>query len=133
VPRFVKWALAGEPIRIYGTGKQSRCFCFVEDLVEAVIALMRSQQASGKVFNVGSVEEITIEQLADRVIAIAGSKSPKQHISYEQAYGRPIEDMMRRVPDIGRLKQTVGWEPTTNLDETLRIIIEHYRQGADND
>jgi len=133
VPRFVQWALANEPIRIYGTGQQTRCFCFVEDLVEAVISLMRCEQAAGKVFNIGSVEEISIEHLADRVIAIAGSRSEKQHISYEEAYGRPIEDMMRRVPGIERLTETVGWEPTTNLDETLRIIIEHYRKEAQND
>jgi UDP-glucose 4-epimerase len=133
VPRFVQWALADEPIRIYGTGTQSRCFCFVEDLVDAVIALMRCERAAGKVFNVGSVEEISIEHLADRVIELVDSKSAKQHISYERAYGRPIEDMMRRVPSIERIKDTVGWEPTTDLGETLRIIIEHYRQGADDD
>jgi len=133
VPRFVQWALANEPIRIYGTGQQTRCFCFVEDLVEAVISLMRCEQAAGKVFNIGSVEEISIEHLADKVIAIAGSRSEKQHISYEEAYGRPIEDMMRRVPGIERLTETVGWKPTTNLDETLGIIIEHYREEAQND
>lgn len=127
VPRFVQWALEHEPIQIYGTGSQTRCFCYVEDLVDAVIALMRCEQAAGRVFNVGSSEEVTIEALADRVIAITGSRSRKEFVPYTVAYGRPIEDMMRRVPNTERIRNTVGWLPKTNLDETLRIIVEHYR------
>jgi len=132
VPRFVQWALANEPIRIYGTGTQSRCFCYVEDLLDGVIALMQSAEAAGKVFNVGSVEEISIEALADKIIEITGSKGGKEHISYEQAYGRPIEDMMRRVPSLERIRETVGWEPTTSLDETLQIIIEHFGETTES-
>ena len=131
VPRFVQWALAGEPIQIYGTGKQSRCFCFVEDLVEAVIALMGCEEAAGKVFNIGSVEEISIEGLADKIIEISGSGSEKQYVPYEVAYGRPIEDMMRRVPSLERITETIGWRPKTSLDETLELIIDHYRRQAD--
>jgi len=133
VPRFVQWALANEPIRIYGSGRQSRCFCYVEDLLDGIIALMESAEAAGKVFNVGSVEEISIEDLADKIIAITGSTGGKEHISYEQAYGRPIEDMMRRVPSIERIRETVGWEPRTDLDETLQIIIEHFSETAEKD
>jgi len=133
VPRFVQWALANEPIRIYGSGRQSRCFCYVEDLLDGIIALMESAEAAGKVFNVGSVEEISIEDLADKIIAITGSTGGKEHISYEQAYGRPIEDMMRRVPSIERIRETVGWEPRTDLDETLEIIIEHFSETAEKD
>jgi UDP-glucose 4-epimerase len=133
VPRFVQWALKDEPIRIYGTGRQSRCFCYVEDLVDAVIGLMLCPEAEGRVFNIGSVEEISIEALADKIIQIAGSKSRKEYVSYEQAYGRPIEDMMRRVPSIRQITETIGWEPRTNLEETLSIIIEHYRQQKPDD
>ena len=125
VPRFVRWAIRGEPVLIYGTGKQKRCFCYVEDLVEAVIGLMNCQQVAGKVYNIGSNEEITIEGLADKVIGMTGSKSEKKFIPYEVAYGRPMEDMMQRVPSLERIKNAIGWEPKTNLSETLRVIIEN--------
>ena len=125
VPRFVRWALRGEPVLIYGTGKQKRCFCYVEDLVEAVIGLMNCQQVAGKVYNIGSNEEITIEGLADKVVGMTGSKSEKKFIPYEVAYGRPMEDMMQRVPSLERIKNAIGWEPKTNLSETLRVIIEN--------
>ncbi len=127
VPRFVQWALKNEPIQIYGTGRQTRCFCYVGDLVDAVIALMRCEQAAGKVFNLGSTEEVTMEALADRIVAITGSRSKKEYVPYDVAYGRPIEDMMRRVPNTQRIRQLIGWQPQTNLDQTLRIIVEHYR------
>jgi len=125
VPRFVRWALRGEPVLIYGTGKQKRCFCYVEDLVEAVIGLMNCRQAAGKVYNIGSSDEITIEELADRIIEMTASKSEKKFIPYEVAYGRPMEDMMQRVPSLERIKNAIGWEPKTNLNETLRVIIEN--------
>ncbi|HSW02159.1 MAG TPA: GDP-mannose 4,6-dehydratase [Sedimentisphaerales bacterium] len=128
VPRFVQWALKNEPIQIYGDGTQTRCFCYVEDLVDAVIALMGCEQAAGQVFNIGSSEEISMEGLADRVIEITGSGSRKQFVPYEVAYGRPIEDMMRRVPSTERIRKTVGWQPKTSLDQTLLIIVEHYRK-----
>ncbi len=124
VPRFVQKALSNEPIMIYGTGKQTRCFCYVEDLIEAIINLMNCNQAEGKVYNIGSNEEIAIEDLADKIIEMTDSKSKKQYVPYEVAYGRPIEDMMRRVPSAERIKKTIGWEPRTSLAETLRIIID---------
>jgi len=132
VPRFVQWALNDEPIRIYGTGSQTRCFCYVEDLVEAVIGLMRCEEAAGSVFNIGSLEEVSIEALADRIIEITGSKSRKEFVPYDVAYGRPIEDLMRRVPSLERIKAAIGWQPQTTLDQTLKIIIEHCRKGSSN-
>jgi UDP-glucose 4-epimerase len=127
VPRFVQWALKNEPIQIYGTGAQTRCFCCVEDLVDAIIALMDCQAAAGQVFNIGSTEEISMEALADKIIEIAGSRSGKQLVPYVVAYGRPIEDMMRRVPDTERIRKAIGWQPKTSLDETLQTIIEYYK------
>jgi UDP-glucose 4-epimerase len=127
VPRFVQWALKNEPIQIYGTGTQTRCFCCVDDLVDAIIALMDCPAAAGRVFNVGSTEEISMAALADKVIQITGSRSTKQLVPYVVAYGRPIEDMMRRVPSIDRIRQAIGWQPKTSLDQTLRTIVEHYR------
>jgi UDP-glucose 4-epimerase len=124
VPRFVRSALNNEPLTIYGTGRQTRCFTYVGDLVEAVIGLMICKKAAGKVYNIGSSEEVSIEQLADRIIDITGSKSTKQFIPIEVAYGRPIEDMMRRVPCLERITETIGWKPKTNLGEMLRLIIE---------
>jgi len=123
VPRFVQWALNGEPVQVYGTGRQTRCFCYVEDLVEAVIDLMDCDEAAGRVFNIGSAEEITIAELADKIIQMTGSKSEKKLVPYDIAYGRAIEDMMRRVPSLKRIKNTIGWEPKTALNETLKIII----------
>jgi UDP-glucose 4-epimerase len=123
VPRFVERALAGEPLEIYGSGRQSRCFCYVDDVVDAITGLMACSDAAGGVFNVGSQEEVTIEDLADRIIATAKSKSTKSFLSYEKAYGRPIEDMMRRVPKLDRIKQATGWRPATGLDEALKKII----------
>jgi len=128
VPRFVQWALRREPLQIYGTGEQTRCFCYVGDVVDALLGLIDCPDAAGKVFNIGSTEEITIEQLADRVIRHAASKSEKKHVPYELAYSRPIEDMMRRVPCIDRIKATIGWQPRTSLDQTLQMIIDDQRQ-----
>jgi len=131
VPRFVQKALNDEPLQIYGTGDQTRCFCYVVDVVEAITRLMNCEDAAGRVFNVGTSEEIAITALADKVIEIAGSRSSKQFVPYETAYGRPIEDMMRRVPNVERIRETVGWESGTNLDETLRIIVESFKRPKD--
>ena len=127
-PRFVKRALRDEPISIYGNGQQKRCFCYVDDVVEASVALMNCKEATGKVYNIGSTEEITIEGLADKIIEMTGSKSKKEFVSYEKAYGRPIEDMMRRVPSLERIKEAIGWQPKTTLNEALRLIIENLKK-----
>ncbi|MHC4158210.1 MAG: GDP-mannose 4,6-dehydratase [Planctomycetota bacterium] len=127
VPRFVQSALRDEPLSIYGTGQQSRCFCYVDDLVDAIVGLMNCEEATGKVYNIGSNKEITIEELADKIIKMTGSKSKKEFIPYEKAYGRPIEDMMRRVPNLERIKEAIGWEPKTSLTKTLEIIIDSFK------
>jgi UDP-glucose 4-epimerase len=124
VPRFVRWALKGEPVTIYGSGQQSRCFCYVEDVVETIIGLMSCEEAAGKVYNIGSAEEIAIEGLADKIIEMTGSKSKKEYVAYEEAYGMPMEDMMRRVPSLERIKKAIGWQPKTSLTEMLQVIIE---------
>ena len=131
VPRFVQRALNNEPIQICGTGKQTRCFCYVGDLVEAVIKLVNCEHAAGKVYNIGSNEEISIEKLADKIIEMTGSKSQKQFVPYELVYGRPIDDMMRRVPALERIKETVGWESKTTLDEILQVITESLKENPD--
>lgn len=124
IPRFVERALKSEPLLIYGTGRQSRCFCYVQDVIDAVVGLLNCPEAPGRVYNVGSTEEISIESLADKVIKLTGSRSEKQYLSYEQAYGKPFDDMMRRVPCLDRIKELIGFEPRTSLEETLKLIIE---------
>jgi len=128
IPRFVEQALKNKPLLIYGTGKQSRCFAYVGDVVDCAIALMNCPEAAGRVYNIGSTEEITIEALADKIIGLAESKSEKKYISYEQAYGRPFDDMMRRVPCLDRVREMVGFEPKTSLTKTLEYIIRNQRR-----
>jgi len=128
IPRFVESALKNEPLYIYGTGRQSRCFAYVGDVIEGMIALMDSPQAPGRVYNIGSTEEITIEQLADKIIALTAAKSKKEFLSYQQAYGKPFDDMMRRVPSLERIGQMVGYQSKTSLDQTLRLIIDDFKQ-----
>jgi UDP-glucose 4-epimerase len=123
VPRFIEKAMAGVPIEIYGDGRQTRCFCYVGDVVKSLTALMDVPNAGGQVFNIGSNEEVTIEQLADKIIALTNSSSVKKFISYEQAYGQPFDDMLRRVPSLERLKSIIGFVPETTLTQTLQRII----------
>ena len=127
VPRFVRWALKNEPLLIYGTGEQCRCFCYVGDTVEGMMKLMESEASKGRFFNVGSVEEITIRKLAEKVIEKTGSKSRIELLSYEQAYGKDFDDMQRRVPCLKRINEVVDFENKTNLDEMLDIIIADIR------
>ncbi len=127
IPRFVERALKGEPLLIYGTGKQSRCFAAVDDVVGAIIDLMNCQTAYGRVFNIGATEEITIADLAARIIKMTGSSSKTEYLSYEEAYGRPFDDMLRRVPCLDRIHAAVGYEPKISLDEVLVRIIEEQR------
>jgi len=129
IPRFVESALNNEPLIVYGTGEQRRCFCYVKDVVEAVIGLMSCKNAPGKIYNVGSTEEISINQLAEKIIKLTNSKSKIEHISYQEAYGVPIEDMFRRLPSLKRIKNTIGWEPKTNLTDALKHIIKHFEMS----
>ena len=128
VPRFVERAIKNEPLLIYGTGKQSRCFAYVGDVIDGVISLMDVPEAAGRVYNIGSTEEISIEALADKIIEMTGSQSEKRFISYEEAYGRSFDDMMRRVPSLDRVRETVGFKPKTTLKETLDHIIREKRR-----
>ena len=128
LPNFVRQALAGQPITVFGDGTQSRSFTYVGDVVRALLALMHEPRAIGQVFNIGNVEEISISQLAERVKAAAGSSSPIVTIPYEQAYEAGFEDMPRRVPDISKVRELVGYEPTVELDEILQRVIEYFRQ-----
>jgi len=123
IPRLVRQAVSGEPLTVYGDGQQSRCFCNVKDVVRAVIGLMNEPRAVGQVFNIGSREEITILELARRVLARSGSHSEIRLIPYEQAYEAGFEDMRRRVPDTSKIQALIGWQPTLSLDETLDQVI----------
>jgi UDP-glucose 4-epimerase len=127
LPRFVSWALAGEPIRVYGDGQQQRCFGNVHDVVQAIIGLSESEAALGQVFNIGSSEEISIIGLAERVRERTGSDSPIVLIPYDQAYEAGFEDFRRRVPGLDKIKRTIGWQPTTSLDDTIDQIIAYQR------
>jgi len=127
VPRFVQRALRNEPVLVYGTGEQRRCFCYVGDVVEAIVGLMSCEEAAGKVYNIGSTEEISIDGLADKIIEMTDSQSIKEFVPYEAAYGRAIDDMMRRMPNLERIRETIGWEPRTGLEEALNLIIESER------
>ena len=128
MPRFVERALRNEPVLIYGSGKQRRCFGYVGDVVEGLIALMDCRHAPGRVYNIGSTEEITIEALADRIIRMTESKSEKKYISYEAAYGKPFDDMIRRMPCLDRIRETVGYEPRTTLDRILQSVIDDIKE-----
>ena len=125
VPRFVEAALHGTPLAVYGTGQQSRCFCHVYDAVEAVLALIDSEAAIGQVFNVGNDGEITIGELAKKVISSLNSTSSIEMIPYEDAYGSGFEDMQRRVPDISKIKTVIGWAPKLGLDSIIRDIADY--------
>lgn len=131
IPRFVRQALRGEPITVYGDGEQSRCFCDVSDVVQAIIGLAFHPDAPGRVYNIGSTEETTINRLAERVRTLAESNSPIVHIPYEQAYAEGFEDMQRRIPDITRIRTLLGWEPTLRLDDILRRVIAYEREQLD--
>jgi UDP-glucose 4-epimerase len=127
VPTFVRQALAGEPITVFGDGAQTRCFTAVSDVVSALVSLPQEPRAVGGVFNIGNTDEITIRQLAERVKALTGSPSPIVNVPYDEAYEAGFEDMPRRVPDIGRIAALIGYQPRVDLDETLRLVIEFYR------
>jgi len=127
VPRFVRRALRNEVLEIYGTGAQSRCFCNVADVVGALLKLIVCDEADGQVINIGTTESTTIQQLAERVIELAGSKSTTRKLSYEEAYGRPFDDMLTRMPDLSKVERLIGYKPMYTLDETLRQIIDYER------
>jgi UDP-glucose 4-epimerase len=127
VPRFVAAALNNDPLTVYGSGSQSRCFCHVYDAVAGLLAVIDSNATLGEVFNIGNDEEITIEHLATEVIELTGSKSIIEKVLYEKAYGPGFEDMQRRVPDISKIKRIVGWSPKLSLESIITDIAAHLK------
>jgi UDP-glucose 4-epimerase len=131
IPTFVKQALSGRPITVFGDGKQSRCFGYVGDIIGALMALMEHEDAVGKVFNIGSNEEITILEVAQRVKELTQSKSEIVFVPYDEAYEEGFEDMPRRIPDISKVRELVGFQPKMNLDGILKTVID-YHSGRRN-
>lgn len=135
VPRFVRQALDGDQLTVHGDGQQSRCFCNVADAVRALVALGDSPAAVGQIVNVGTTEEVTILELARRILALVDGHAPRDDgriafVPYAEAYVDGFEDMRRRIPDITRARELIGWQPRISLDTTLRSVIEHLRDGA---
>jgi UDP-glucose 4-epimerase len=130
VPNFVRQAIAGEPIRVFGDGTQSRCFCHVHDVVRALAGLMERDDLYGEVFNIGSESEITIRGLATRVRELVGGEAPITYVPYAEAYEEGFEDMQRRVPDITKIQSALGWEPTKSLDEIVLDVKQQQLQAS---
>jgi UDP-glucose 4-epimerase len=126
VPNFVSQAIRGLPITVYGDGSQTRCFCHVKDVVPALAELLNRQEAYGKVFNLGSNSEISIRELARVVVRKTHSNSEIQYIPYEEAYPAGFEDMQRRLPDLSRIRDLIGYRPTRSLEEILEDVIEEF-------
>lgn len=127
IPRLVRQALAGEPLTVYGDGSQTRCFCHVADVVDALIRLLNEPRAEGDVFNIGSSEEISIQELAQLIIARTASPSPITYLPYDVAYEVGFEDMARRVPDVEKISQLTGWRSQRNLAQVLDDVIAEVR------
>jgi UDP-glucose 4-epimerase len=127
-PRFVKHALLGQPITIYGDGNQTRSFCYVSDVVGALIAISKNGKAVGEIFNIGNPNPITIKELAQKVKRLTRSASPIVYVPYEKAYEKGFEDMRHREPDISKIKGLVGFQPKVDLDDALKAIIKYFEK-----
>jgi UDP-glucose 4-epimerase len=127
IPRFVGQALADQPLTVFGNGQQSRCFTYVRDAVDALIGLMDSPATPGQIYNIGNPEEVTIEKLAQTIIAKTGSRSALTYVPYSEAYQEGFEDMPRRVPDIRKIGEAIGYRPKFRLEEILDRVIEYQR------
>ena len=130
LPRFVASALKGTPLQVYGTGKQTRCFCHVFDTIRALISLSTCDASIGGVLNIGNTRSISIEGLAEMVIQRTGSSSTIERIPYEKAYETGFEDMLRRAPDISSIKKTIGWEPQISLETIIDDVVAHVRKSS---
>jgi UDP-glucose 4-epimerase len=130
LPSFAAQAVRGEPITVFGSGEQSRCFAHVRDVVEAMVRLIQTPAAVGQVFNIGSDREVTINRLAEMVRDAAGSKSPISHTPYDEAYAQGFEDMQRRVPDVRKLERVVGMRPSTPLETIIADVVAEQRTLA---
>jgi UDP-glucose 4-epimerase len=129
IPRMINQALAGEPVTVFGDGTQTRCFCHVSDVVRAVLGLLDEPDADGDVFNIGSTEEVSINELAHRVIALTRSVSTVVRVPYNEVYNSGFEDIPRRVPDTRKLSSLIGWRPTHDLDSILRTMVDNAATG----
>jgi len=127
IPRFVGQALRNEPITVFGDGSQTRCFCHISDVAGALIALSENGNAFGKVFNLGGGEEVSIKELAERVIRLADSQSSLQFVPYDIAYEEGFEDMERRVPDTTRARELIGFKPEVNLDAIIQSVLDDHQ------
>ena len=127
VPRFVQQALADLPLTVYGDGRQSRCFCHVSDVTGALLELILSDRSYGEVYNVGGTEEITMSDLASKVIELTGSSSDVAYIPYGEAFEEGFEDMHRRVPDTAKVNELIGWHATRSLEDIVNDVVEHER------
>jgi UDP-glucose 4-epimerase len=128
IPNFVQQALAGKPITVFGDGRQSRSFTHVADVVGALLKLVDEPKAIGQVINLGNIEEVTIQRLAERVRELSGSKSSIKLVPYDEAYESGFEDMPRRVPDLTKAEAMIGYKPKHSLDDILVQVIEYFRQ-----
>lgn len=131
IPVFLKRFFLNEPILIHGDGKQTRCFAFVDDIIEGINLLAFSEKAEQQAFNLGSTRETSILELAEIMKEVGGFSSPFQFIPYQKAFGESFEDVPRRVPDVTKVKEVVGWEAKTSLEDGLRVTIDYYRQRRD--
>lgn len=131
IPRLITQSLRGIPLTVYGSGEQTRCFCHVSDVVEALLGLMEIPEAEGQVFNVGSREEVSIRELAERVLMLTGSSSDITFVPYDEAYETGFEDMQRRRPDTSRIHALMGWIPTRNLDEIVADVANDIKTRLD--
>ncbi len=125
LPTFVKQALSGKSITVFGDGSQSRCFAHVSDVVGALTRLSEKEEALGKVFNIGSIEEITILELAKKVKSMTASQSEIDFVPYEEAYEEGFEDMPRRVPDLSRIQSLIGYQPSKDLEQIVQSVIDY--------
>lgn len=129
IPRFVQAAVNGKPIRVFGSGKQTRCFCHVADTVRALAALPDKREAYGQIYNIGSQNSISMMQLAEKVIEVLHSNSSIELIPYEQAYAKGFEDMMRRSPDTAKIKKLLGWQPERSLEDIINDVANEMRHS----
>lgn len=129
LPRLVKMALNGEPLTVYGDGMQSRVFCHVNDVVRGLLSLVDSKKTIGDVFNLGGEGEISIKELANKVIAATGSKSEIKMVDYKNAYPTGFEDMARRVPDITKIKSVIGWQPQHDIDSIIADVVAYFKSN----
>ena len=130
LPRFVQSAIKSESLKVYGDGSQSRVFCHVSDAVSAVMTIFKDERAEGQAFNIGGEEEVSIRELAERVISVTGSSSRIEYVSYEDAYPAGFEETMRRVPDTTKLRTLTGWKPKYSLDEIIKDIENYFRSKS---